>query len=224
MEFEEIEEKRKLEEQRQLHYQYCKEENKPMVDTEGRPLDVNNRNKYFEPSSNNPIPSSGIKRAGGKVYDSAPIQDPRAQPSNYHQNHPQVMEGNTTNPSTINQPNEIQYPSGPSVDNKGFMPATQMHQNQHIQPQYPSENPDQQINPGMGFSNQPPVMNQPQMNVQSPSNMNQQDPSNMNIVIEEQKKVIEMYQNSLQQLIEFQKVVAETKQDIDKAKKGIILF
>jgi len=54
--------------------------------------------------------------------------------------------------------------------------------------------------------------------------MNQQDPSNMNIVIEEQKKVIEMYQNSLQQLIEFQKVVAETKQDIDKAKKGIILL
>lgn len=194
-EMEEIEERKKHEEQIQLKYQFCKEEGLPVPDTQGRPLDLNNRKKYFEPSTNNPIPSSGIKKAMEKSYVNPQQQFQKMQ----YNNVPQSMESDRTNPSTIRHPAPNYYE--PQMQNQQFS------QPRPIEPHYYQDAPSH-----AQFS-QPPTPN---------SMMQMQEaPPHVNIMIEEQKKVIEMYQHTLQQIMEFQKVMKDTNQAVASSGQGM---
>jgi hypothetical protein len=182
------EERKKYEEQIQLQSQFCREEGLPAPDTQGRPLDVQNRRKYFEPSSNNPIPSSGIKKAMEKSF-----VDPQQQMQQIqYQNASQQIESDRTNPSTIRYP--APNHNEPQMQNQNY------NQQRSFEPQYNQDQPQQK------FSHPPP----PQNMVQNPEAQPQ-----VNIMIEEQKKVIEMYQNTLQQIMEFQKVMKNTNKPVD---------
>lgn len=61
-ELEEIEDRRKQEEHNQMISDYRRGEGLAPYQNQGKGVDINNRNKYFEPSENNPIPSMGIKK------------------------------------------------------------------------------------------------------------------------------------------------------------------
>ncbi|CAI2385004.1 unnamed protein product [Moneuplotes crassus] len=209
--FEEIQERRKIDEQRQLHEQYCREENKHIPDTQGRPLDVNNRNKYFEPSENNPIMSSGIKRVAGTQNVQQNNQFSHNEPQ-YPQNPHGYIESERTNPSTVRQP-EINYPSHGIDQNEGFTKPppvqaqpVQEYQSQPVQ-EYPSQ-PQQMMPPQFN-----PQMNPAMMQAATGQGYDN-DPRQMNLMIEEQKKMIELYQNTLQQVIDLQRVIKDTHQTV----------
>ena len=199
-EFEEIEDRRKLEEHNQMISDYRRDEGLAPFQSQGKGIDLGNRNKYFEPSENNPIPSVGIK----KVVE---MKSQMAQPQIYQPPKPYIQEpqylpsedSQRTNPSTIRRNQPTMPPNKERHFNEGLQQATIMHP-APIQPQYPSElyeYPPQQ-NPmfygGIPYQNQlpiPPVQNENQVNM----------------MIEEQKKIIQMYQATLQQIIEFQQVI-----------------
>ena len=99
-----------------------------------------------------------------------------------------------TNPSTIRRSQAPQFQAKERQISEGFhQPA--MVQPSPIQPQYQQD--PYGYSPQMMYGNaQYPIQHQ------SPEGMNQ-----INMMIEEQKKIIQMYQTTLQQIIEFQHVI-----------------
>ena len=159
-------------------------------------------NKYFEPSSNNPIPSNGIKKHTGSILPD--LNNPA-----FQQNQPQNI-ANTVNNSdstTVQQP-EVQYPVQQNNQNQGFNQSNLVQQEYTpqvpLQPQY-----SQQINPLQYQLNQQMNMNPPQPMGGQIQGLNypnlQQDLNQRNLEIENHKKVIEMYQGAFDQILNFQK-------------------
>ena len=187
---EEYEEKKKLEEQQQLNMQYQNEmgsQGNSQNQSNIKNVDVSNRNKYFEPSSNNPIPSVGIKKVAQNKFSgfNQPTHINESPPNAYHE--PSPINQSLQNPSAFHKP-PISGPQFPQNESNFGSDIPQM-------PIYAVQS-QMQI--------PPPIQQPPHFNNQLKPTIQEGQSNELNSVIENQKHLIQMYQDTLKQMMEFQ--------------------
>ena len=177
----------KIEEQRQLNIQYQNEVGLQGQDQANiKNVDISNRNKYFEPSSNNPIPSVGIKKVAQNKFTAFNQSINESSLNAYHK--PSPIAQSLQKPTAFNKL-PISVPQFPQ-NKSNFRPDM---------PEMPIYAVQSQMQ-NMATVQQPQQFSRQFQNNSQPERQS----SKLNSVIEDQKHLIHMYQQTLKQMMEFQ--------------------